>query len=84
MKPLNQNRMKEKTAVEWFFKCLFEKHGEFTLEQIKTDNPKLWEVYQQAKEMEKENTIDFAETCLQNNSCFFDIEEHYNKTFKSE
>ena len=74
----------KQTAVEWFFKYLFEKHGKFTLEEIEKDNPKLFDAYIQAKEMEKENTIDFAETCLQNNSCFFDIEEHYNKTFKSE
>lgn len=38
----------------------------------------------QAKRMEKEQKIEFAVSCLQSNSCFFDIEEYYNKTFKSE
>jgi len=32
---------------------------------------------------EKEQIIEFVVSCLQSNGCFFDIEEYYNKTFKS-
>ena len=41
-------------------------------------------VAEQAKEMEKEQKIEFAKNCLQENDCFFDIEKYYNETFKSE
>jgi hypothetical protein len=78
-----------KTAVEWFFKYLFEKHGEFTIEQIKTENPKLWEVYQQAKEMEKQQ---HQKTWLDSTAQFDnsaemtyrkEFEQYYNETFKT-
>ena len=80
----------KKTAVEWFFKCLFEEHGEFTLEQIKTGNPKLWEIYQQAKEMEKKQIIEsYCQGCfdiIQDENIFprETAEQYYNETFKSE
>jgi hypothetical protein len=78
----------KQTAVEWFFKCLFEEHGEFTLEQIKTDNPKLWEIYQQAKEMFEEQITDafnngFSTTQwdkIKENKA----KQYYYETFKSE
>jgi len=78
-----------KTAVEQFIEQLEQQGDSWENASIGRINISIkvedyLKLIQQAKEMEKENTIDFAETCLQNNSCFFDIEEHYNKTFKSE
>jgi hypothetical protein len=79
----------KQTAVEWFFKCLFEEHGEFTFEQIKTDNPKLWEIYQQAKEMDKQQIIlshingqsEFDKGAISENTKKL-ATEYYNQTFK--
>ena len=44
----------------------------------------LFNEFEKAKEMEKEQKIEFAKNCLQENDCFFDIEKYYNQTFKSE
>jgi hypothetical protein len=79
----------KQTAVEQFIEQLEQQGDSWENASIGRINISIkvedyLKLIQQAKEMEKENTIDFAETCLQNNSCFFDIEEHYNKTFKSE
>lgn len=63
------------TAVEWFFKTLFEKHGQFTMGQIEKENPKLWEDYQEALKIEKE----------QHEKTWFDstaqFDEYYTKTY---
>lgn len=40
--------------------------------------------FSKAELMEKEQMIEFAKNCLQENDCFFDIEKYYNETFKSE
>ena len=65
------------TAVEFLEKELYER---FHLSYLLLFN----ELIQQAKEMEKEQKIEFAKNCLQENDCFFDIEKYYNETFKSE
>jgi hypothetical protein len=77
-KPLNQFEITTVTlsAVEW-------------LQEQYNQCPKYEErIYEQdwekAKEMEKEQKIEFAKNCLQENDCFFDIEKYYNETFKSE
>jgi hypothetical protein len=38
---------------------------------------------EQAKEIEKEQMIEFASKCIHRNSCFFNIEEYY-ETFKQQ
>jgi hypothetical protein len=62
------------TAVEWLEEKI--KANPFRIE-----NDRLWD---EANEMYKEQIIEFAVSCLQSNSCFFDIEEYYNKTFKQQ
>jgi hypothetical protein len=42
---------------------------------------KLVRAFEQAKEMEEEQMIEFASNCIHRNSCFFNIEEYY-ETFK--
>jgi hypothetical protein len=87
-----KSEMKKQTAVEWFFKLLFEKHGEFTLEEIENGNPKLWEVYLQAKEMDKQQTIDaYLQGCEkgemfnnENRAFTTDANQYYNETFNNE
>ena len=64
-----------KTAVEWFANRI--SHG--GLVSKKQFN----ELLEQAKEMEKEQMIEFASNCINRNSCFFNIEEYY-ETFKQQ
>ena len=70
-KPLNNNNMTQQTAVEWLVKQLKERGyaGEFP--------PHL--LFEQAKEMEKQQIIDAYENG-ENRSA----ELYYNETFKSE
>jgi hypothetical protein len=42
------------------------------------------EIFEQAKEMEKEQMIEFASNCIHRNSCFFNTEKYYNQTFKQQ
>jgi hypothetical protein len=66
-----------KTAVEWLF------------DQIENEGKCIYEVIKQAKEMEKENTINFAiqymfgRTDIGSN-LRNDFIQKYNETFKSE
>jgi hypothetical protein len=78
--------MKKQTAVEWFFKLLFEKHGEFTLEEIENGNPKLWEAYLQAKEMEREQIIEAHSDWIRltKNLPTRTANQYYNETFNNE
>jgi len=72
------------TAVEFIRK-------EF-LEKITNENYKksFDEIFEQAKEMEKEQKIKFAEHCLDKaldldiRTAFANVEQYYNETFKSE
>ena len=72
-KPLNQNRMK--TAVEWFFEQIM--YADVDI--------KVWrEIYEQAKEMEKEQIKKAFHKNSQKFFCELEAEQYYNETFKSE
>ena len=80
-----------KTAVEWL-------EFEINRRGPKEDNPPQWlkELYEQAKEMEKERVIDFAKKFSDFNGLTFNekevskeyleklYDEYYKQTFKSE
>jgi len=61
-----------KTAVE-FLANVWAVQGKLYTEDI-----------EQAKEMEKEQMINFAKDCMHKDDCFFIVEQYYNETFKSE
>ena len=73
-----------KTAVEWFAKELYEKF------EMKGDGKVFDDLLEQAKEMEKEQKIKFAENCLDKaldldiRTAFSNVEKYYNETFKQE
>jgi len=62
----------KQTAVEWLVEKLA-KNGILHSSDIA-----------KAKEMEKQQKIEFAKNCLHENDCFFVVEQYYNETFKSE
>jgi hypothetical protein len=72
----------KQTAVEWL---LFELSKNGLL-----PNGILSDIHNQAKEMEKEQKIDFARLCLNKAkdldvlTSFMNVEQYYNETFKSE
>ncbi len=75
-----------KTAVEWLESEILEHYSPF-------DNKLLYEAIHKAKEMEKEQMINFAKTLpiktrlLQEGGTTYmigDAELHYNETFKQE
>ena len=68
---LNQNRMK--TAVEWLIEAMYQETYPFNLKYSK--------IFEQAKEMEKEQIID---ACKQCSYSYEEAEQYYNETFKSE
>jgi hypothetical protein len=63
-----------KTAVEWFY------------DQIENKGKCIYEVIEQAKEMEKEQMILIYKAAFQDgfNGELFEFEKYYNETFKSE
>ena len=67
-----------KTAVEWLY------------DQIENEGKCIYEILDQAKEMEKKQKIDFARLCLNKAkdldilTSFMNAEQYYNVTFKSE
>ena len=77
----------KKTAVEWLedgvYKAI-ENTSENSISYI------LEKLFEQAKEMEKEQSIDFARLCLNKAkdldilTSFMNAEQYYNETFKSE
>jgi hypothetical protein len=69
-------RMERLTAVEWL-------ENQFNNNNQKFIN---WseDFFEQAKEMEKEQIIEFAKDCIHKDDCFFIVEQYYNQTFKSE
>jgi hypothetical protein len=73
-----------KTAVEWIAKELYEKF------EMKGDGKVFDDLLEQAKEMEKEQKIKFAENCLDKaldldiRTAFCNVEKYYNETFKQE
>ena len=74
-----------KTAVEWIAKELYEKF-EFQI----SDGILYNEIIEQAKEMEKEQKIKFAENCLDKaldldiRTAFSNVEKYYKETFKQQ
>lgn len=70
------------------FKTLFEEHGEFTMQEIETENPKLWAVYQQAKQMEEQqhrNTFNAGFVTIKWDKENEDVfKQYYNETFNTD
>ena len=73
------------TAVEWLADEIIMLEEKLRLEEININDfmDAKDELVSKALEMEKEQKIEFAKNCLQENDCFFDIEKYYNETFKS-
>ncbi len=71
-----------KTAVEWFANRI--SHGGLVSKK------QFDELLEQAKEMEKEQKIKFAENCLDKaldldiRTAFSNVENYYNETFKQQ
>ena len=63
---------KQQSAVEWL------------VQQLRNGKEFNDELIQQAKEMEKEQIIEFAKDCIHKDDCFFIVEQYYKETFKSE
>ena len=77
MEPLNKKDMK--TAVEWLLDSLDYNQNMLGIKEI----------FEQAKEMEKEQMKDAFVECWKSNvpdgiECKLDAEQYYNETFKSE
>jgi len=70
--------MSKQTAIEWLI-------DELDYETISKFNFKL----EKAKEMEKEQSLDFAKHCLDKakdldvRTAFFNVEQYYNETFNT-
>ena len=72
--PLNQNRMK--TAVEWLVEAMYQETYPF--------NPKYSKIFEQAKEMEKEQIMDAYRINPNNENWSNSGIDYYKETFKSE
>ena len=81
-----------KTSVEWQFEQFFNSFEKFNNREC-TFNEFLkrnLEIREQAKEMEKEQKIKFAENCLDKaldldiRTAFSNVEKYYNETFKQQ
>lgn len=68
-----------KTAVEWLINELF---NESTVVVTKENNPALFEVIEQAKQMEKEQIV-YAYNYTVLNLRTKDGEQYYNETYKN-
>lgn len=69
------------TAVEWLYDQIKNGFNYNRLERNGYENQRD-RLFEQAKEMEKEQKIEFAKNCLHENDCFFVVEQYYNETFK--
>jgi hypothetical protein len=70
----------KQTAVEWLVQEIsFLKDMNF---DFGDGLPK--DIINQAKEMEKEQMIEFAKDCLHKDDCFFIVEQYYNETYKKD
>jgi len=67
-----------KTSVEWLIDAMYQETYPF--------NPKYSKIFEQAKEMEKEQMILIYKAAFQDgfNGELFEFEKYYNETFKSE
>jgi len=77
---------KQQTAVEWFMDKIGEKqpNGFYVIDTLED----VQNVFEQAKEKEKQQTIDFGNDLLaQNDSSYVGIpnlaEQYYNETYKN-
>jgi hypothetical protein len=84
--------MKQQLAVEWFLENLRNliKESELTDMRPNEFDAREMELLEQAKEMEKEQKIKFAENCLDKaldldiRTAFSNVEKYYNETFKQQ
>jgi hypothetical protein len=76
----------EQTAVEWLVEQLFKTNNN-TTDSKKMDSES---IIQQAKEMEQEQSIDFARLCLNKAkdldilTSFMNAQQYYNENFKQQ
>jgi hypothetical protein len=86
---------KELTPVEWFIEQLEEKGSasenvSIRRLEISIDVSEYLDLKRKAKEMEKEQMIDFARHCLDKAknldilTSFMNVEQYYNETFKQQ
>jgi hypothetical protein len=68
------------TAVEW----LVDQLTSIGQLEIPQGSNAVKSIINEAKEMEKEQMIEFASNCIHRNSCFFNTEKYYNQTFKQQ
>ncbi len=66
----------KQTAVEWLIEAMYQETYPF--------NPKYSKIFEQAKEMEKEQIIEAWNDGLINWDSEKQAEQYYNETFKSE
>lgn len=65
---------KQKTAVEFLY--------EFVLLKLSNEQQMQFEgLFNQAKQMEKEQTISFAEECIHKDDCFFIVLQYYESKY---
>ena len=70
----------KQTAVEWYKERLKHRFLNGDTEES---------IYEKAKEMEKEQSLDFAKHCLDKakdldvRTAFFNVEQYYNETFNT-
>ena len=73
---------KQISAVDWLIdQITLKKLGDNSLFLIPII---IGDLIEQAKELEKQQIIDFSTDCIDSVDCFFDVEKHYNKTFGNE
>lgn len=74
------------TVVEWFIENAFDEGFLWV-----TDKPAMFElnlIIEKAKEMDKEQTIEFAKNCLNKaldldiRTAYSNVEQYYNETYK--
>jgi hypothetical protein len=85
-KPLNQNKMKQ-TAVEWLFKQIStSKYFYNLMEDINSRSTVAQSnIFEQAKEMEKQQIVDAWNNGFEENRPYVDhSEDYYNETFKQQ
>lgn len=81
----------KQTAVEWLYNKMLYIDNEYDMKLITKGEyqAKRRDIIDQAKEMEKEQKIDFARHCLNKAkdldilSSFMNVEQYYNETFKN-
>jgi hypothetical protein len=74
--------MKKQTAVEWLEQQLNEKRGEHRFPLMNSE-----QLFEQAKQMEKEQKIDFSKKCLDKaldtdiRTAHLKVEQYYDETY---